>query len=509
MVLAFFNAKQTSHWTIIGLLYMELSIMSDRALKQIFLLLIFFISMIFFTVVHPITIISGDDWNNFSISRPAYPTHSAFNPIKVVPETLMPYAGYFASFILKPLGIDYLFAIAITTALLISGLLVIFFKELYQLLNQYIGVRVSNAIVVCTIYFLYIFGMFKVQSGNENLYLLWEVNITCYYHYVVPALMNAALTIFLMRTDVSTESLKNKPAIWVGMLVLSAYLCIFSSIFHSLFLTAFCAVRIAQVVIFERDKIISKTMFYSFIVVMFIVSALFEMKGARASEVNAHELMFFESMSQLWSALASIAKVYRYFLIISLIVGAFTFFRYARDQVGIKAREIFWSASIAGIITFAGLMAICAKAAPWYATRPAAMWGLYMYIMLCMSVSVAYWSNRYRFLNIILPFLVLVMINKVMTPSLSLKESHNLNLSYAKASAITNNLISQVINADKQNAVEMTLQVPKIDGDGNWPFSINMGPVVSETLWADGIISRRMTIHVNPSSELSKEFGVH
>ena len=47
---------------------------------------VFAVVAVFFTVIHPVTIISGDEWINLSSGRQAYPQWGGFNPIKVVPD---------------------------------------------------------------------------------------------------------------------------------------------------------------------------------------------------------------------------------------------------------------------------------------------------------------------------------------------------------------------------------------------------------------------------------------
>ena len=55
-----------------------------------------FISMfIFFTGAHPLIIYDGDDWANLSHMRHFIPMWHGFNPIKILPETLMPLVGIY------------------------------------------------------------------------------------------------------------------------------------------------------------------------------------------------------------------------------------------------------------------------------------------------------------------------------------------------------------------------------------------------------------------------------
>ena len=483
------------------------SLVPHRYLRMSFVGMVFIATMIFFLTVHPITIISGDDWNGLSISRSGLPEWKGFNPIKVVPETLMPYAGLFASYVIMPLGISYLFSIAIVTAILVALMLAVFFNELFLLLERKLGIGGGKVLMACLIYFIYLFGLFKTHSDNNSAYLLWEINLTCYYHYVLPALMNGALVLHLMRSDVSGAALSKRSPAVVGMLVLAAYLCIFSSIFHSIFLAVFSGVSLLISLYRDRTKGLSSGSFHLFIVILWLVSALFEMNGGRATEIGGQHLKVLESISLFWDFAKDSNHLYRSLLVCTLVLGAATFVRRSASECENRARGLFCVALLACVLSFAGLMLICAKASSGYAARPVAMWGIYMYLMVAASVALACALERYRTLNYILPLLIFVLFNKAVTPGTSFKEPYNLNIPYSKAAAVTNDMIRQVQNAERNGQKDMVLEVPQSEGD-NWPFPIYMGPVVSETLRADGLIERSINITIHPNSDMNRLYGI-
>lgn len=80
-----------------------------------------FISMfIFFTGAHPLIIYDGDDWANLSHMRHFIPMWHGFNPIKILPETLMPLVGYLSGYVVTPIVKNYVVSVTIVSALLVT-----------------------------------------------------------------------------------------------------------------------------------------------------------------------------------------------------------------------------------------------------------------------------------------------------------------------------------------------------------------------------------------------------
>ena len=97
-----------------------------------FLLIVFVSMFIFFTSVHCLIIYDGDDWVNLSQMRLFVPMWRGFNPIKILPETLMPLVGYLSGYAITPITKNYVAAVTLLSALLVSG-----FITLYMYLQHF------------------------------------------------------------------------------------------------------------------------------------------------------------------------------------------------------------------------------------------------------------------------------------------------------------------------------------------------------------------------------------
>lgn len=485
---------------------------NDSLVRTIFITFIFLITLIFFVNIHPVTIISGDDWGNFSSSRSAYPEWHGFNPIKVIPETIMPYSGFIASFVIKPiLGVDFLFSIAIMTAIIISSLISLLFNELFKFMNLYLKIEKKTTTFVLIIIFLYIFSFLKSKPNSESPYLLWEINITCYYHYIIPAIINTIFSLYLLRTDFSVEALRKRSSLYIGLFFLVTYSCIFSNIFHSVIIAATCFIKILFLAIQQKNvkKIFSSGLFYLAILFVWILSAIYEANGERASGFSQDTLLLQDSIIRFISIVVKDSnKVYRNLLAICWIGGIliFTISKSEKNKNSLLKNSILFL--FLGSIVFAFVMLVCAKSSPGYAERPAAMWGIYINIFIATGLILAWIIEKYKIFAYFLPIIIFMLISKAAAPNTSLRESHNLNLTYEQAYKITNNIINQVADADQKNQKELSLRVPKEPDGDNWPFPIYMGQSVYDTLKSNRIISNKIKITIKPDFTINQELNI-
>ncbi|EAQ6664589.1 hypothetical protein DMT56_20630, partial [Salmonella enterica] len=101
-----------------------------------------------------------------------------------------------------------------------------------------------------------------------------------------------------------------------------------------------------------------------------------------------------------------------------------------------------------------------------------------------------------------------ILVYKGLTSDSTLKQSINLNLSYAQAKAVSQNIIDNVVSTDMKNETNMILYVPKGDNHDNWPFPIYEGPFIARALKDYGIIKNEIYIEVKPDPSLNKKMSV-
>ena len=479
--------------------------------KWILFTFVFAVIVVFFTTIHPVTIISGDEWINLSSGRQAFPEWGGFNPIKVVPEVIFPLFGNISSSILMPLGLDFLAAIAYLTALLIAILVVVFLYQFYAFMRERFEFSPYTSTILTLFYLLCLFGLFRTLNNNNSPYLLWEHNLTCYYHYIVPALINGSLAIFfLRRTEELKNILKSEPVI-SGVIILTIYLCVFSNIFASVFLAVICGLVILFDFIHRRFNILDTLKnfpFHLITLIMWALSAIYEMNGGRAGRMAKDHLDISGTINVLSSLVSLIDNTFFIVLAIGIVCGILFLATHSSSINKSTLRYGFWITLLACLITTIALILICAKASPNYAARPVAMWGIFMYLIIASSIGIGLIVERWKTVTYIAPIVLFCLLNKTTDQKNSLRESHNGNVPYSVAYAIGQNIISQVQNAVDANEKTMILYVPKGDNHDNWPFPITRGKAISETLKSNGLIHRNIEIKIQPDITLNHKYGM-
>ncbi|QTL39807.1 hypothetical protein HGO23_19030 [Xenorhabdus budapestensis] len=485
----------------------------EKITIYLFFALLFIATVMFFMTIHPVTIISGDDWGNLSLNREAYPQWGAANPIKVTPELSFPWIGMISTYLIMPFGFGFLEAISHTTAIFISFLVSLFLLQLFLLMRDKLKVGLYNSLLMVSVYYLCIFGALRTSSDNQSLYLLWEVNITCFYHYITPALINSSLVLYFMRNEgsLSYDDLKKRGSIYVGWLILASYICIFSSLFANVFFAVYCGVSILTSFIknsYSLIKTLKEKPFHTFILLLWLVSVVYEINGGRAQSIGSSDLDVNGAVNFFISLIEKSQPLFIVFILTFLLLGAFFFYKEKERKENNDFKYAFLVCTVSCAITFVALILICARAGGYYTSRPVVMWGVFMYIIISALISMGYLITNYKIINYVMPIIIISLINKTISQDTSLKESNNLDLKYNIALAISQNIIDQVVYADKNNIRKINLIVPKGDNNDNWPFPIYEGPSINRVLKIYGIIRNDIDITVIPDESLNHKLGI-
>ncbi|MGT8859344.1 hypothetical protein [Enterobacter sp. 186315] len=479
--------------------------------NTIFFFFICIMIFFFFRYIHPVTAASGDDWINLPFYREAIPEWAGFNPSKVVPELTLPLIGQISAFVIMPFGYDFLTAISITTAIFISLLTCIFLIQFFLLMKNKIGADNTVSLIITFICFLFLFGAFKTLNDNRSPYLLWEAGLTCYFHYLTPALINGSMVLYLMRNDLTYANLSLLHPTKVGGIVLAIYLCIFSNIFSSVFLAVYCGVSLIPPLINSlkyRNMSFLQHPIHIFAILLFIISAIFEMNGGRAGRIGKDHLRIPESLSSLFSLLATMNYLFATLIVVMTLIGCIYSIFYIKSRMYNSFTTIFWVSLLSLFISTISLILICSKAGAGYASRPVAMYGIFLFMMIACFSSIAEISKQNKIIHYILPMLVLFLLNVVVTKKTSLREPHDMNMKFSEAYTISNNIIQTVIDADINNQTSVEVRVPKIGQGDNWPFPLTRGRAIGDTLRSNGLIKNYFEIKIIPDENINKKLNL-
>ena len=110
--------------------------MTNKALNRLLLFLSFLFFVFYFGLIHPLVPFDTDDWMNMSIVRPLYPSLNWWNPTKVFPERLEPAVAMFAVRFITPIIGDYINALILANAIVVSFFITCYLYFVQKLLND-------------------------------------------------------------------------------------------------------------------------------------------------------------------------------------------------------------------------------------------------------------------------------------------------------------------------------------------------------------------------------------
>lgn len=478
--------------------------------RGIFFGLIFLSIVIFFTTAHPLVPYDGDDWLNLSILRKAVPMTGAYNPIKVLPETLFPLAGLVAAYVVFPLIGDYISAIALTSALVMAGLISLYMYLFFKLVERWLSLSDYANMMVTALFFLFHFVLFYEKSSPVA-YLFGSGNLTCIYHYVIPALVNLCVVLYLARFDIAHEALNLTPG-RRSVLVFCLYLAIFSNALSNIILTAYVGSLLAfrffaHLKAQGSYKAFAKEhAFYIGIIVIWLLALVFESQGGRAHDIG-QGLTFsriFETGTIFWSMITRLNV--DIVVVGALFIAAALYSRYRKkDETYDSLLRMYLGTSL---ISGLYLVFLCAKAGPGYIGRSDVFMSFIIWTVLWMSLSLAYALKHYGKGIFIVPLLVLFFAVEAGLGPRGYAESTVGQVPPSICYEIDYNLIEQIQAADRDGKTEMVLRVPKGDNHDNWPHPMYMGGKISRTLYKHGLISRNIKITIQPDEAMNKQYHI-
>lgn len=257
--------------------------------QMIFVGVVFFSMLIFFTEVHPFILFDGDDWKDMAELRNiAFPKWHDWNPSKVLPETLMALTGYLGAYIFVPLIGDYLKGISLAVAIVVASFITVYVILLKDTLVKEINIKNSVAAGIAFLFLLLHFLIFK-NGAEGNYYLFSTLNVDCLFHYVIPFLLNASMVLyFISRTikgNYAFSSNRQKSSIFIFVI----FLAIYSNILLSIVFISYIVGMILKELLSQTEYSLSvikacfkENKLYTGIIVVWIISLLFEANGGRA-----------------------------------------------------------------------------------------------------------------------------------------------------------------------------------------------------------------------------------
>ena len=483
--------------------------------NQLILIVVIFISLIlFFTIWHPLYIYDTDDWTYISIQRQFYPTLKQYNPTKVLPETLYPFATKLGLILFYPIINDFIASMAIAYALVLS-ILITFYVFSYMNILKFLELKdkFSNSLIILTILLLH-FLIFK-----ENEYWFYGGSVNLIFNYTIPMLLNALIvnSVFLSDTNESLLIPSKKRFILTICIWLLVYLCINSNMWHSIILISCiggkCLISLYLTLKELKDSAIRGLCKFGcankckiLIIVCWLLTIGIESQGSRAKAVGDHTFFLMESII---SFINSLQKIQTWFWLCSLCIFLLSMFiLYGnKNDIRIIIKNVFYFEFISLSITIIYMILLGAKVNPSYlqAVNTMISWLFWIILIDVTSFCIIIW--QYRQLVYTIPIIFLCMLIGLFFKTF--KDNYMENCPPNIIKALDENIINQVKNEEKRGNNKVYVKVPKYNNESNWPIVISYGgDRISMSLYRLGVTKSYIRINLIADETINKEFGL-
>jgi hypothetical protein len=486
-------------------------------LKVLFWSGLFTFLYIFFTKIHPLVIYDSDDWSNISYIRQAFPLWNDWNPSRVFPETFMPLISYAAVYLVKPFVHDYIMSMTITHGFIISITILIYLSMFCKWIKTKFKATEAQAIIMTGAFILFHFSILKVE-WNNNSYLFYSNNVTCYFYYLLPNLINAIIVMLFMSHKKEINENWDDKLLNKGLLILLVYLAILSNLFQTIILISYMGYNLLVALItYNKQKKKNKIIFLKqnilsiATIALWLISLVFEFGGERSANIASNSIQIKKSFSALIGYLPRLNKMTTLLFLVSIIIAIIIWVRSRNiEEMDKSYINTVIESLICVVIVTIFLVLLCGVSGSGYLERVDVSFGIFFYGFLFVVNSMLYVLQKYPRLTLTVPLIMYIVLMNSLIGERIYKESNMGSLDPKICIAVNRDLINQIVKADQNGETDMVLHVPvgNEKTDDNWPHADYMGYSISRTLYRHGMISKLMTIKVEPDIEMNKRYHV-
>lgn len=483
-----------------------------------FFFLIFGFLFIWFSRIHALVPYDADDWTYLPYVRPATPVWGEWNPAKVFPEVVFPFFSTIAAFALTPLTGDYISAQTLMHALVVSAFITGYLFSFSSLMRRCFSLSRLDASLLTLLFLVFHFlAMRNAEFGNQ--YMLYCVDLNCYYNYLLPSLLNASLVMLLTANEKMRTFLKCGAPAARGCFFVIVYLAVFSNLPSSGILAAYAG----SVLLLELIRCLKERSWHGFLVgnvfslgilIAWLISAVFELSGGRAASASAGTPVTYRLYLSCKNLACALLDCNRIFLlsVIAVAIAACILLLRTRGKSAADKRMI--SEGLLLVLCLAAyaiyLIALCAAVNPNSMFRSEYLFGAFFIGVLIVMLALAYLVNRYPKIQLVLPLLILFLGSAVNTREKTFLESNFSNASPSFCAAVSRDLIRQLQEAEHAGLSETVLRVPMHvsdpEKDDNWPHSLFLMERVPDALYAHGLIHSYISVTPVADPALNEQF---
>lgn len=504
----------------------------EKYIDVFFFCFMFVFFFIFLFKFHPICIYDTDDWAYLMFTRRAvfFPSVKAWNPIKILPENLMPLAcwfGYYVGMVLTGNLYDSIvFGINITLAVFVSSFCSLCMRAVRKILT----LNYFESVIIGLFCFLFCYIPYVMKNNVcYNFFWVPGAAATTVFHYVIPTLFNCILLFLAIIHEDKLKCFFEKKYVMCKVVYLMLiYLAIYSNLYSNIVLASYAGVKILQYLFIENKNFSFFSVrrwlqcsVYIYIILLFFVSLFFEAYGLRAKDEEGNPFCLKASIKMLVYTfffeknfvfnIIIFASVGFYFLMLIRLLCSRLFWRVESDRINLLKVYVNYASLCCFnvIFTMAYLVLLSAKVDWGYLERPSVQLDYYAFFLLNILMVFGYFMKLYKrtiFVYIVSLFFLSLLSLRV---GVNFSEYNNYwKYSYKTCKPLFNFIIQQYFEADENNKENVNVHVPFFDSPENYPISIYGGPRLSRALYKYGLISKPIKAELVIDRSVNELFGI-
>ncbi len=481
----------------------------NKFIEIIFFIIIFLFFFIFFSKVHPIILFDTDDWYNSIFTRSAIPIIGEWNPTKILPEILMPFVVTYGNYFMSLFSNNFIYNIIYVNSFVISIFITIYISLFYKIIKKRNEDHLVANILITIIFVIFHFLIFRSRK-EDSYYMFHAMDMSCYYHYLIPVLLNSSLVLFYLNND---SFIYKDSKIKTSFMLLILYLSMFSNIYSNIVLSTFIGVTLLYRIIdskllkkknFKKKNILkflkNNTIEIS-IVIVWIITQILEYGGGRA-KVLMHNESLKNIFMKLGTVFSRLNTSFIIVLVLCLIVGIIFFIK----NKLYKNRKVV-TCILSMILTFIYIILLTTKTGAKYIERMDILFGFIFFIFVFICFTILLIIKKYDKLLFWLPLITIILFfetSSLRTSSNNIypkyRESNLFNTPHDVCIEIEELIMDQIKeNEDKPGS---TIYIPYTTADYNWPIIKDDAYRITYGMYKQGLIKN----YVEFEYVISKEF---
>lgn len=469
----------------------------NKSSEYCFFFVIFCFFLCFYTLFHPILLTTPDDWYYISYTRDAFPLYANHNPTRVLPEVLMPLVAGISSIVLRPFfDGDFVWAIAMGTALLLASLITAYAYNICYLIKKFFSL--DNATSYCLTAFFLLFHFLILRHTNlDNQYLFGAFCLTNYYYYTIAILVNLIFTIYSIRTNMlmrlKTMSFWNQ-----GLVFIVTYLCLLSNLYSSIILISYLSIYLLGEILYEKKsiiKVLANNRYIIITLISYLVVLWLESCGGNAKALSQNENYLVEirkTLAHYHYLIITINSLFKWVTGIVVLIAFFIFIKKNKTE-----KKSFWTALRAPLFIVFNFIVlnvfsllISAKANPHYVAMQDKAFMELFWFLIGTIYCLAYIVKKIPQMVSFLPLLFVILFCHTNTKTKTFCDVYG----YYTMPSIYKDMVSCVKQASEMKADSLILYVPLVNKNDNWPFLLYTGKDFSNTFYSLRLTHKRINI---------------